>query len=87
MHPSAFSHYCLKLVHTNLNYCVLGTSAAGIFFQIIILSMHLLPRINVMVDFICMSSVHPQGAHESEKIQNEKFFRTNEIKHDIHPRK
>ena len=39
-----------------LNYCVLITSTAPIF-QLIILSMHLYPRMNDMLEFICMGSV------------------------------
>ena len=70
--PSALQHCCalflpttkyrsrylaLKLVSTNLNYHVLGTSAATIFLSNVILSMHLLPPMNVMLDYICMGLV------------------------------
>ena len=60
----------LKLERTNLNNSVLGTSTAAIFSQMIILSMHLLPRINDMIDFICMGPVDLPGARR--KRQNKK---------------
>ena len=61
----------LKLVRTNLNYRVLGTSTAAIFFQMIIFYMHLLHRMHVMLDFICMGPVELSGA--CRKRQNIKF--------------
>ena len=42
----------------------------GPFFQIIILSMQLLPRMNAMLDFICMGPVDLLGA--CRKRQNTK---------------
>ena len=35
--------------------------------------MHLLPRMNVMLDFICMGPVDLPGAWNKLKLQNEKF--------------
>ena len=57
----------VKLVHINSNYPVhvLGTSTATIFHSKnsnVILPMHLLPRMNVMLDFICMGPVDLPGA-------------------------
>ena len=46
------SNRCVKLVRTNSNYCVLGTGTATINILNYNISMHLLPRINVMLDFI-----------------------------------
>ena len=48
----------LKLVCTNINYCVLGTSTAAIFLQMIIFSEHLLSRMNGMLYFIYMGPVN-----------------------------
>ena len=48
-------------MQTNLNYRVPGTSTDAIFSQMIILSMHLLPQMNVMLDFICMEQVDLPG--------------------------
>ena len=56
-----------KLVRNLFNYCVLGQPS--IFFQI--LSMHLLPNMNVMLHIICMGSAAPPGAHR--KRQNTKW--------------
>ena len=47
----------LKLVRINLNYRLVCTNTAAFFFQMSILDMHLIPWINVKLDFICMSSV------------------------------
>ena len=70
----------LKLVRTNLNYRVQGTSIPPpFFFQMNVNFMHLLRRMNVMLDFICMGSVDLQGLLErveSKEIQNEKFLST-----------
>ena len=41
--------------------------------RMIILTMYLLPRINVMLDFICMGSAELRGATKKLIIQNEKF--------------
>ena len=49
----------LKLVSTTFNYRV---HVPPFFFQMIILSMHLLSRMDVMLDFICMWSVDLRGA-------------------------
>ena len=51
----------LKLVHTSFNNRVLGTNTAAIFLQMIILSMHILPQIDVLLDFICMAPVDLSG--------------------------
>ena len=59
--------YSFNLLRTNLNNDVLGTSSTPYFFQMIISSMHLLSRMNVMLDFICMGSVDLQGAHGKAK--------------------
>ena len=67
----------LKLVRTNLNYRkALGTSIAAIFFQIIILSMHLLSRMNVMLDFIYMGPVDLPWAHRKWQYTKWKKFLT-----------
>ena len=50
--PNAQATSTLKLVHTNINYRVQGSSITAIFFPMIILSMHMVPRINGMLDFI-----------------------------------
>ena len=61
----------LKLVRTCLNTRILGTSTAAIFFQEVILSINILPRMNGMLDFICMGPVDLQGARR--KRQNSKW--------------
>ena len=57
--------------HLNYMYRVTTTPISPIF---IFLSKHLLPQMNVMLDFICMDSVELQDHKGSEKIQKEKFF-------------
>ena len=51
-------------MQTNLNYCVLeiSTAAIALLKLMIILSMHPLPRMNVVLDFICMGPVDLPGA-------------------------
>ena len=57
--------HILKLVRTNINYIVLGTST------VIFLSMHLLLRMNVILDFICLASVDLRGARGKKyKMKN-----------------
>ena len=47
------------------------------FFIMIILSMHLLPRMIVMLGFICMGSFNLQGTQgERKKIKNAKVLPT-----------
>ena len=65
-----YMKFILKLVRSNLNYRVLGTSIAAIFFRMFILPMHILPRMNIMLDFICMGPVVLPGARR--KRQNTK---------------
>ena len=62
--------YILKLVRTNLNYREQETGTAAILFQKVIFSMHFLPRMNVMLDFICIGPVYLPGARR--KRQNTK---------------
>ena len=38
--------------------------------------MHLLPQMNVMLDFFCIGSVELQGARNKRKLQNVKFLST-----------
>ena len=65
-----------KLVRTNFIYRVLGTTTAAIFFHMIILFMHLLPRMNVMLYFICMGPVDLPGARRKRQNSNDKFLPT-----------
>ena len=73
---------CLKLVRTLLNYRVLGTtcSSAAIFLSNdYSLSFSLciyIPRMNIMLYFICMAPVDLPGARWKRKMQNEKFLLT-----------
>ena len=62
----------LKLVRTNLNYPELSTT--GILFQMIILSMHLLPWKNAMLDFICIGSVDLLRAFGKQKYTKWKLL-------------
>ena len=55
----------------NLNYRVPRTITAAIFFQRIILSVHLSLRMNVKLDFICIGPVDLPGARR--KRQNTKW--------------
>ena len=60
---------------TNLNYRVLGTSTAAIFLSndhsLYAPTLYMyIPRMNVMLDFICMGPVDLPGAHR--KRQNTK---------------
>ena len=63
--------FVLKLVRTYLNSRALGASTAAIF-----LSMHLIPRLNVMLDYIFMAQSICKERMENEKIQNFKFLST-----------
>ena len=38
--------------------------------------MHLLARMNAMLDFICMGPVEPPGARKKRQLQNETFLST-----------
>ena len=61
----------LKLVCTLLNTRVLGTSMAAKWsFSLCTY----IPRMNVMLDFICIAPVDLPGAHKKQKMQNEKFL-------------
>ena len=68
--------FYLKLERTYLNYRALATTndvaPPPFFFQMTILSMHLLPRMNFMLDFICIGSVDLRGARGKRK-QNTKW--------------
>ena len=66
-----YSHvkmFTLKLVRTNLNY----RWTTPQFFKMTVLStsMHLLPRMNAMLDFICVRPVELPGAQNKLKLQN-----------------
>ena len=52
---------------------------APFVFQEIILSIHLIPRMNAMLDFIRMGPVYLPGARRKRQIQNEKFLPTREL--------
>ena len=69
--PRKKNTHSLKLARNNLKYRVQGTSTPLFFYQMIIFSMHLLPRVNVMLDFIYMDSIDLLGARGKRKIQNE----------------
>ena len=47
---------------------------ATLFFLILFLSTHLLPRINVMLNFSCMGSVELQRTQTKQKLQSEKKY-------------
>ena len=70
-----FFHPRLKLAGIYLNNHVLGKFSS----QIIILSLHLLHRMNVMLDCICMIQSIWKKRMESDKIQNEKVLPTVEL--------
>ena len=65
-------HAALKLMHTNLT-CITSPSFIKLSFA---LSMHLLPRMNVMFDFICMHPIQVQGTRNKQTLQNEKILST-----------
>ena len=44
--------------------------------KIILLSMHLSPRMTIVLDFICMGSVELRGTSSKRKLQNETFSST-----------
>ena len=66
-------HHNIKLYYTNLNYhvqCTRNFHRRHFYFKMIILSMHLLPRLNVMLDFICMEPVDLTGPTTKYKMTN-----------------
>ena len=64
----------LKLVRTNLNYRVIGTSTANIFIQMIILSVQL-GRMSCLIIFVWDQSTCQERV-DSDKIRNEKLLST-----------
>ena len=62
----------LKLVRTLLNYRILGTSIAAIFFQMIIIYLR---WTSCLISFVWDQSTCQERV-ESDKIQNEKFLPT-----------
>ena len=63
-------------MRTYFNYRVLGTTTVAIFsfkwsFS---LSMHLLPRLNGILDFICMEPVDLPGVHQKRQNTNWKIL-------------
>ena len=70
----SFDNTCIKLVtYFKFLYRVQEQEAPH-FFELIILSMHLLRRMNAMHDFSCMGPVDMPGTCGTWKIQNEKFL-------------
>ena len=53
---------------------LLGTSSAATFLQMVVLSMHLLPQMNAVLDFICMGLVGLPGVRGKRWIQDEKMI-------------
>ena len=67
----------LKLMRTLLNYRVLGTITATLFsFKWSFSLCTYIPRMDVMLDFICMGPVDRKERIGSDEIQNEKFLPT-----------
>ena len=71
--PIVRIHCGLKLVCANSNDRVLNL-APPFFFQMIIFSIYLLLRMNIMLDFICIWPIDQSGAHRKRQIQNEKLL-------------
>ena len=61
--------FSFNLVRTNINYNVVRPP---FFFKMTILSMHLLLRMNVMLDCICMGSVDLPGSHGKQNKNKKK---------------
>ena len=59
-------HLSLKLLRTNIKY----SFTTPHFFNYRSQSMHLLPWMNVMLDFICMGPIELLGAQNKQKLQN-----------------
>ena len=71
------AEFHLKLVHTNLNYCELGTSTATIFFSndFTLYAPIYLGWTSCLISVVCDHS-SCQECTGSEKIQNENFLPT-----------
>ena len=78
MHLHVFSVYIydlfLKLVRSNINYRLLRRRRQRL--NIVFFSLHLLPRINVLLGFICMRPDKLQGTQSKRKLQKETFLST-----------